>query len=121
MEQHQLSELPILDGTATLDFTSDPINIITFTDASDIISGSSISVVDIVEIRSSVDYELNQVQLDPDPTSGGATDATLQSTLHMVVIWIQYTINQVGVITTTSVSILVEKRKWLCCRRCCFC
>ena len=38
----QLSELAV-DGTATLDFTSDPINIITFTDASDIISGSSIS------------------------------------------------------------------------------
>ena len=101
----QLSELPTVDGTATLDFTSDPINIITFTDASDIISGSSISGGGYSGTVGSVDYELNQVQLDPDPTSGGATGVTFTiNPPYGSGSGFQYTINQVGVITTTSVS-----------------
>ena len=101
----QLSELPTVDGTATLDFTSDPINIITFTDASDIIAGSSISGGGYSGTVGSVDYELNQVQLDPDPTSGGATGVTFTiNPPYGSGSGFEYTINQVGVITTTSVS-----------------
>jgi len=101
----QLSELPTVAGTATLDFVSDPSDRISFTDVSDIISGSSISGGGYSGTVGGVDYELNEITLDPAPTGGAASGVSFTiNPPYGTGSGFEYTINQTGVITTVAIS-----------------
>jgi hypothetical protein len=101
----QLSELPTVDGTATLDFTSDPVDTITVSDASDVINGGIVTGGGYTGVVGGIDYELNTITLDPAPTGGAQSGVTFTiAPPYGSGSAFNFEINAVGVVTTTTLS-----------------